>query len=107
MRFAVARQEGLDEERVAQIGDDYESSDLTDRDKTVVRFTDAFVLDPAGVSDELRRQMSEHFSAAQIVELTLALSAFLGFSKLRIALGLEPRDMPTRVVATPDVPGRA
>lgn len=62
-----------------------------------------FVLDPHGVSQALRDQLRAHLTPAQIVELTLALAAFLGFAKLRIALGLEPPTMPTRVVPTPDV----
>lgn len=69
----------------------------------MLRFTDAFVLDPHGVPDALRHELRAHFTDAQIVELTLALAAFLGFAKLRIALGLEPPTMPTRVVPTPDV----
>ncbi len=104
MRFAVAKREGLDEARVAALDDGYEHADLPERDKVVLRFTDAFVLDPHGVPDALRQQLLAHFTPAQVVELTLALAAFLGFAKLRIALGLVPDAMDTREVPTPDVP---
>lgn len=68
----------------------------------MLRFTDAFVADPHNLPEALRDQLREHFTPAQIVELTLALAAFLGFAKLRIALGLQPQTMDTKVVPTPD-----
>ena len=47
MRFAVARQEGLTEELVGEITDDYADSALPDRHKAALAFADAF-LDAAG-----------------------------------------------------------
>lgn len=54
--------------------------------------------------EELRVRMLDHFTPAQVVELTLGLALFLGFSKIAVALGAAPTDMPTMVVPTPDVP---
>ena len=46
MRFAVARQEGLSEERAALIDEGYEHADgLTEAQKAVVAFTDASIGD--------------------------------------------------------------
>ena len=39
-----------------------------------------------------------------IVELTAGVALFMGFSKIAIALGSAPDDMPTIVVPTPDLP---
>jgi len=48
--------------------------------------------------------MLAHFTPAQIVELTAGVALFMGFSKIAIALGSAPDDMPTMVVPTPDLP---
>lgn len=108
MRFAVARQQGLDEDVAAQVVDGYEqNTSLGERSKAVLAFTDAFVSDPWSVADdrELQHRLRTHLAPTQLVELTLILGAFLGFAKLRIALGLVPQGgMETRVVPTPRPP---
>ena len=104
MRFAGAKQAGLTEDAVAQIEDDYEASGLDESAKVVLRFTDAFLTDPAGIPESLQDQLRAHFSPAQVVELALILGAFAGFSKLRIALGLVPESMATTIVDTPTAP---
>ena len=57
---------------------------------------------PPGRAEEAR--VRRHFDDADLVELTMALGLFVGFSKVLIALGLEPAEMDTTVLATPAVP---
>lgn len=95
----------MDEATLAQV-DDYERSSLGEQEKAVLRFADAFVTTPGQVPDEVVAGLAAHFDEGQVVELTIAMAAFLGFSKLRIALGLVPDEMDVREVATPDVPGQ-
>lgn len=104
MRFAVARQSGLTEDQVSLIDDDFEDSALGEREKVVIRFTDAFLTDPAGVPASLRQQVRAVLTPGQTVELALILGTFVGFAKLRIALGLVPDAMQVRVVDTPAGP---
>ena len=52
-------------------------------------------------SPELATQLREHFTDAQIMELTYAMGSFIGFSKQLIMLGLEPEDMPLTRVPIP------
>ena len=103
MRFAVAKQEGLTEERAALIDDGYEqAAELSDAHKAVLAFTDAMVAGatPApAVIDELRR----HHTDAQLAELGLGVALFHGMSKMLIVLGMEPDEMDTTVAPTPDV----
>lgn len=73
------------------------------RTVAILDWVDAFVDTPEAVPEQVRRTLADHLDEPQIVELTFALAAFLGFSKLRIALGLVPDDMDVRVVPTPDV----
>jgi len=101
VRFAQARRDGLSEDLVEQIDDDFATSALSPRFKLVIRYTDAFLLDPGGVDPELRAQMRGEFSAAQIVELTAGLALFMGFSKIAVAFGTVPESMPVTVIPTP------
>ena len=49
----------------------------------------------------LGTQMRQHFSDAEIVELTYAMGTFIGYGKQIMILGLEPANMPLTVVHTP------
>jgi AhpD family alkylhydroperoxidase len=106
VRFAQAREEGLTEEVVALIDEGFGESALSDRHKAVIRYADAFLVNPTGLSAELRAEMLRHFTPAEVVELTAGLALFMGFSKIAVALGQEPASMPTTIVPTPDVPDR-
>ena len=67
----------------------------------MLRYTDAF-LAATPPSGEVITDLRAHLSAPEIVELSLAVSLFHGFSKLMISLGLEPEHMETTVLPTPD-----
>lgn len=101
MRFAVAKHEGLTEDLVAQIDDGYEDSTLSPRHKAALRFSDAFLRDPHGLSESARAELLEHYSAEQIVELAAGLAMFMGTSKIAVALGNAPSDMPVMELPTP------
>lgn len=51
--------------------------------------------------DPALAELRAHFDDAQIVELTYAIGAFIGYSKQIIALGLEPEGLPVLVIPTP------
>jgi AhpD family alkylhydroperoxidase len=104
VRFSKAREEGLTEEIASLIDAGFEESALSDRHKVVIRYADVFLVDPGGLTADLRGEMLHHFTPAQIVELTAGLALFMGFSKIAVALGQEPASMPTTIVPTPDVP---
>jgi AhpD family alkylhydroperoxidase len=103
IRFEGAREGGLTEDRVDLIDDDYEASALSRREKTVIAYVDTMLHDPHGMTDELRDALRAELDAGQLVELTLGIGLFHGFSKIAVALG-PPPDMPTTVVPTPDWP---
>lgn len=104
VRFDQARRDGLGEDQVALIADGYEASALPDAHKAVIAFADVFLTDPAGgVPAPLRASMLEHYGPAGVVELSVALALFLGFSKIAVALGAFPHDFETTVIPTPDL----
>ena len=103
-RFAGAREEGLTEAIVDRIRDGWEASDLSPRQKAVLRWTDAFLSPDPEPGPALRREMLLHFKPAEIVELTAALSIFMGFSKIAVSLGGMPESLPIMIQPTPDWP---
>ena len=75
---------------------------MTPKQKAVLAWTDAFLAD-ALASPELKREMLAHFTPAEIVELAAANALFMGFSKIALALGDVPDNLPLMEQATPDV----
>jgi len=104
LRFAGAREQGLTEDHVEQITDGYEKSDLPDRWKGAVRWTDAVISYPASVTDDERSAIAADFTAAEFAELTLTAAIAQGFSKSVVAWG-GASDMPTVIVPTPTPDG--
>jgi hypothetical protein len=70
----------------------------------VLAWTDAFLAPQPRADAALRREMLATFTPAEIVELTAGLALFMGFSKIALALGGVPDELPVSVQATPDVP---
>ena len=104
VRFAGARAEGLDEEAVALVDAGFEGSRLSERHKLAIRWTDAFLQDPAHVDPGLRDAMLREFRPDELVELTVGLALFQGFAKIAVALGQQPDAMPVTVIPSPDPP---
>ena len=92
VRTGAALAAGFDETMAGKI-DNFELSDLPEHQKVALRFTDAFITQPAEISAELRAQLREHFSAAQIIELMLDITRW-STQKLPVALGLDAGPYP-------------
>ncbi len=101
VRFSQAKADGLEESQVAQIQDGYEDSALSARQKLILRYTDIFLTDPHSLDDATRAAMRAEFSDEEIVELTLGLALFMGFSKIAVGLGGMPESLPTFEMPTP------
>jgi alkylhydroperoxidase family enzyme len=88
-RSAVALQQGVDEELLAEV-DRYEDSDsdLAPAQKAALRLADAYLTAPAEMSDAAKQEVAANLTATQIVETVLKL---MGFSndKVMVALGLD------------------
>lgn len=102
VRFDKAVAQGLGEEIVDDIDWGYETSDrLTDAEKAVLKFTDAFIHDPDLLTGDAAAALKRHLSPEQIAELGLGLTLFLALAKALITLGLEPEEMERTVLSTP------
>ena len=67
----------------------YERSRLPEHQKVALRFADAFVTDPTGLTAETRSQLLHHFSPQQVVELTFKL-VYHSANKALVALDSHP-----------------
>jgi alkylhydroperoxidase family enzyme len=101
LRFATARDQGLDEDRVDLIADGYAETDLPGRWKLAIRLADALIAD-ARLDADLRVALLDEFSPEEIVELTATVTTAIAFSKAAVAFGA-PEEMPLLVVPTPTV----
>ena len=86
-RSAVALQQGVDEEMLSDV-DHYETSELSPAHQVALRLTDAYLIAPAEMRDSVKRDVAEHLTPTQIVEVVLKL---MGFSsdKVMVVLGLD------------------
>lgn len=104
LRFDGAVEAGLTEDLVDQIVDGHQESDLPERIKLVLRWADALIVDPHGIDDALRAEMLAEWTPEQVVELTMTITAAMGFSKAAVALG-PPPSMDVMLVPTPEPGG--
>jgi len=102
VRYDIAKLDGLNEERVAKIDDGYLKSDLTDREKLIIAFTDQFLNDPRAFSAALKETLAQHFSALEMAQLAMAVAYFNGFSRCAVSLGGMPESLPVTDVSVPD-----
>jgi alkylhydroperoxidase family enzyme len=68
-----------------------------------LRYGDAFLTHPVSIGESLRIAVLARFRDDEIVEMTAALAIFSGFSKIAIALGPIPDDLPIMPMPMPDL----
>lgn len=71
----IALDAGVPEQHVAAICDEEPLGALPERERTIVEWVDAYVLDPAGISDELVARVLDHLRDDQLVELAVLIGA--------------------------------
>lgn len=101
IRFSGAKQAGLTEEIVDRIRDDWSQRDLAPRHKAALRAVDAFHDDAGALDDAAKQQLLAAFSPAELVELGAGIALFMGFSKIAVALGGLPDEIPVHEQPTP------
>ncbi len=83
----ICRNSGLSDEQLLALPR-YSDSDLfTEREKLALDYTVAVMRTPVEVTDELFAQMKEHFSDAQLVEIT-ALLTLVNLDRFNAAFGI-------------------
>ena len=89
-RAAGAQQQGMDEETVRQIHD-FENSDLPERSKLALRFTEAWILHAGRTIDApFMAELRAHFSDREIVELAKYVEYYEGAHKFNFIFDVDP-----------------
>lgn len=94
-RDAGALQAGVDDDMLALV-DDHEHSSLSSKQKAALRFADAYLNGPVAIDDELRDELTAHFTPEELASLLVRLMQFSS-DKVMVALGLD-LDEPIRQV---------
>ncbi len=101
VRYDIARQDGLTEDRVDQIKDGYENSQLSDAEKLVLAFVDVYLKDPHSMTKALMASLKKHFSDQQIAVMAVALATFNASSRCAVSLGGMPESLPVTEISIP------
>jgi alkylhydroperoxidase family enzyme len=102
VRYDIARQAGLGEDKVGMIEDDFADSALSEREKLILAYTDQYLDDPANIPEELKIRLLDEFTAAELVHLSLAIAHFNGFSRCAVSLGGMPDELPVMEISLPE-----
>jgi alkylhydroperoxidase family enzyme len=86
MHSKDARADGDSDQRLAMVSVWREAPSFTPRERAALAWTEALTdVRAHGVSDELFREVREHFTEAELVDLTLAVVAINGWNRINSA----------------------
>jgi len=101
----ICRNSGLTDDELMALPRYHESDLFSDREKLALDYTVAVMRTPVEVSDELFAQVKEHFTDAQLVELT-ALLTLVNLDRFNAAFGIGSAGFSDGMVCVlPDRPG--
>jgi len=101
MHSKDARAAGESEQRIYAIPVWRETPFFTPRERAALAWTEAVTEISKGVSDEVFRETSEHFTDVELVNLTMAINAINAWNRISIALhSSEVGSYQPRVAAT-------
>jgi len=83
------KQKGLSEEKVQKMID-FENSDLTEREKAVLRLTEIIAREPHTLDDEFFAKLKKHFSDEQLLDLGFAVGLLNGLHRFLETFGVLP-----------------
>lgn len=102
VRYDIARSDGLDETQVAQIDGDFTSSNLSPRQKLILRLCDAYLNNPKTLEQATKQQLLEEFGTQGLSQLCAAILLFNTFSRCAVSLGGMPDSLPIMEISVPE-----
>lgn len=91
IRHAVGVRVGIPTEKLAVLNAYKDSPHFTEREKAALEFSEQITRDDQGVSDDCFRRVRQHFSDAEIIELTFIVGYQTFASKFAKAFRLAPQ----------------
>ena len=82
VRYQSAIDDGLTEDAVCSLERPAEASDLTDAERTALRFADLFATNHLAIDDAVYDDLRNHFSEDQLVALGLHCALCVGLGRL-------------------------
>ncbi|TAK99487.1 MAG: carboxymuconolactone decarboxylase family protein [Rhodospirillaceae bacterium] len=81
VRYQSAVDDGLTEDMVCSLEKPQESPDLTEREKAALAYADLFATNHLAIDDEMFDNLHRYYTEAEMVELMLFVSFFVGFGR--------------------------
>ena len=78
-----------DEGDLADVGNFATSTRFDDAERVALEYADRFCTDSTSIDDALMTQLAEHFTPAEIVDLTLVIGKYLAMGRFMQVLGLD------------------
>jgi AhpD family alkylhydroperoxidase len=82
VRYQSAIDDGLDEDAVCSLERPAEAENLSDVERSALRFAELFAINHLSIDDAVYDSLREHFSEDQLVELGLHCAVALGIGRL-------------------------
>lgn len=82
IRYTDAVEAGLTEDLVCALETPMDVVDLTPAEKIAIRYGELMASNHLAIDDDLHAELREHFSEAEVVELGMTVSFFVGFGRL-------------------------
>jgi AhpD family alkylhydroperoxidase len=87
-RYATAQEQGLDEERIAQLDLPEAEWQLDPRERLAVEFADRLAFDHLRIDQPFVDRLQAVFTPAEILELGMMIGQYIGFGRLLVAMGI-------------------
>lgn len=88
-RTPAAQEAGVTDELLASVQDARGNDAFSAAEQVAIEYAERFSTDSANIDDTFIARLTEHFSPADIVELTLVISKYVAFGRFMQVLGLD------------------
>jgi alkylhydroperoxidase family enzyme len=82
-------EQGVTEDMYAHVAEHRDHDEYSDGERVAIEYAERFALDHLAIDDEFFARLHEHFSDADILDLTICIADFLAFGRLTEVLRLD------------------
>jgi AhpD family alkylhydroperoxidase len=87
-RADTVRAQGLTEDFYCHVGTHDQGTTFSEQEQLAMEFAERFAIDHLNIDDAFMKQMRNHFTDPEILDLTICLAAFLGLGRTLRVLGI-------------------
>ena len=82
-------EQGVTEKLYAHVAEHRESSEYSEAERLAIEYAERFALDHLSLDETFFKRLGEHFTAADVLDLTICIGSFLAFGRLTQVLKLD------------------